>query len=155
MSDSVSTFVARVLIEQIKKYKDIDVVQNNIAGRRPNYPYFAIDVPDPFIQVDFDPVSDHFNLKVQIKAVTDDQKQYYSLLSYIQRLFFMQQPTYELKKQGIGVINIEANPSTASYIENMTIYDGGYDLTLDVRHHEEDFTQGGILKDARLNYKEE
>lgn len=151
---SVADMVADSLIGQIHKYKkDLTVVQSNVMKKQPSYPYIAIDVIDPNIQIEFSPIADHFNLRVQLKVVTNDKRQYHELLEFTKRLFFLQQPTADLARQGIGVINIEDNPPTVNFVDNFYIFDGGFDLILNIYHHEDDFTQSGELQDSNLNFE--
>ncbi|UQS85782.1 hypothetical protein MOO46_07565 (plasmid) [Apilactobacillus apisilvae] len=152
--ESVANTVGRAIKEQLGKYKDIVVGQANVVRDKPKYPYITYNVTDPNLQIDFDPTADHFNLKIQVKAVTNDQRQYYNLLEYIRRLLFLQQPTADLARQGIGVLSYEELPATPSFVDNFIIFDGGYSFTLNAYHHEDDFTQPKYLNNANIQWRE-
>lgn len=155
MSNNIYETVTREIIKQIKKYKDIEVINQNVIDEIPAYPYITFYIYDDFEQTGFNPLYKNFNMRIQIKAISDNELEEKSLVSWLRRLFYLQQPTANLKAKGIGVMNLELLQSTADYVENFKIFDGGIDLTLNVNDEQSDFTQPGVLDDVQLNFKEE
>lgn len=153
MEKSVSTLISEAFIAEINKYKDIDVVQQNSAGKRPNFPYITIDVSDSFIQNTFSPLSDHFNSRIQVKAVSDDRNECGALSDFIRTKFFDQQPTADLAEKGIGVINMEPNPATSTNLDTYFVYEDSWSFMLNIFNHHEDDTQGKDLSDANLKFR--
>lgn len=148
---SLAFDVSDLLIREIQKYKDIVVTQANVIGDTPSYPYITVDVLDPYIPVTSVFNANIFNMRVQIKVVSNDKTEYSALLEFVRRLFEYKQPTSDLLANNVGVISIESNPSMENYIENEIIYDGGFDLVLNIEHKYEDFTQQSNVNKFNLD----
>lgn len=149
--------VMDALIRQIHQYlPKIPVIQNNVIAKKPPYPYITIDVVEPYIQTEYRLDSANFNMRTQIKIVADDKRVYFDLLERTRFLFTQNQVNVDLYNNEIGVLDIQNNPSTADYLDNLIVYDGGFDLLLNVYHKIEDMSQGNKpIDNININFKGE
>ncbi|TPR23137.1 hypothetical protein DY120_07470 [Apilactobacillus micheneri] len=150
-----------VLKEQLDKYaikngfKGLTSMQSDQISEKAPYPIIAIDVIDPFIQIGYTPDYPNFNMRIQLKAESDDLVEFHNLLEYLRRLFFLQLPSQEMTSKHVYPQSEDVLAITKDYEENITVYTGGIDLLVTVVDDQPDYTEDGQMDTVTTNFRKD
>ncbi|MDP0461977.1 hypothetical protein Q7313_00100, partial [Shouchella rhizosphaerae] len=80
----------------------VTVRPDSVKHFTPDYPYVTYKIYDDYDRVLFNTVNEEiFDIHVQFKAVSNDEGEAKTLGHELRKLFFLQQPAYELFQQHI------------------------------------------------------
>ena len=86
-----------------------------------------------------------FDLHVQFKAISNDEMEAKGLGHELRKLFFLQQPEYDLLQKGIVAKGCDAIPPVDQYLDVDWQFTAGADYTFEVQDNFTDQTQTGNI----------
>ena len=145
-NDFYHTFSA-VLVAEVEKYlPKVPVRPQSVNNPSPAYPYITYKIYDDYNRVLFSDVENEtFDLHVQFKAISNDEMEAKSLGHQLRKLFFLQQPEYDLLQKGIVAKGCDAIPPVDQYLDVDWQFTAGADYTFEVQDNFTDQTQTGRI----------
>lgn len=145
-NDFYQTF-SKALVAEIKQYfPHVNVRQQSVNNASPAYPYITYKIYDDYDRVLFNDVENEtFDLHVQFKAISNDEMEAKSLGHQLRKLFFLQQPEYDLLQKGIVAKGCDAIPPVDQYLDVDWQFTAGADYTFEVQDNFTDQTQTGNI----------
>ncbi|OCB80957.1 hypothetical protein A8O18_04045 [Lentilactobacillus parabuchneri] len=145
-NDFYQTF-SKALVAEIKQYfPHVNVRQQSVNNASPAYPYITYKIYDDYDRVLFNDVENEtFDLHVQFKAISNDEMEAKSLGHQLRKLFFLQQPEYDLLQKGIVAKGCDAIPPVDQYLDVDWQFTAGADYTFEVQDNFTDQTQIGNI----------
>ena len=147
MSDDFYQTFSKALVAEIKQYfPHVNVRQQSVNNASPTYPYIVYKIYDDYDRVLFNDVENEtFDLHVQFKAISNDEMEAKSLGHQLRKLFFLQQPEYDLLQKGIVAKGCDAIPPVDQYLDVDWQFTAGADYTFEVQDNFTDQTQTGNI----------
>lgn len=149
--------VSAALVKQIKTYMpQVTVRPESVKHFTPDYPYVTYKIYDDYDRVLFNTVNEEvFDIHVQFKAVSNDEGKAKTLGHELRKLFFLQQPAYELFQQHIVAKDCNMIPSTDTFLDVDWQFMSGADYTFGIQDNFTDETQTGSIAsvDPQINTK--
>ncbi|MDM7515534.1 hypothetical protein QUF07_02290 [Lentilactobacillus sp. TOM.63] len=147
MSNDFYHAFSAALVAEIKQYfPDIPVRPQSVNNVQPAYPYITYKIYDDYDRVLFSDVENEtFDLHVQFKAISSDEMEAKSLGHQLRKLFFLQQPEYDLLQKGIVAKDCDAIPPVDQYLDVDWQFTAGADYTFEVQDNFTDQTQTGNI----------
>ncbi|VDG32881.1 hypothetical protein [Lactobacillus brevis] [Lactiplantibacillus mudanjiangensis] len=144
--------VILAILNQIRKYKDIQIVQEKMAASQTKRPFFSYAIYDDAQELTSLPY-DHapFLMGVQFKAHADDDFEAKDLAKWVRDIIQSKQPSYELALQGISVVKANAMPPLNEDWTTEIEYMAGADFQLLVNSDYVDQTQPGQITGVDLD----
>lgn len=140
------TFSAALVAEIEKYFPDVPVRPQSINNASPAYSYITYKIYDDYDRVLFNDVENEtFDLHVQFKAISNDEMEAKSLGHQLRKLFFLQQPEYDLLQKGIVAKGCDAIPPVDQYLDVDWQFTAGADYTFEVQDNFTDQTQTGNI----------
>ncbi|MCT2883682.1 phage neck terminator protein [Lentilactobacillus parabuchneri] len=145
-NDFYQTF-SKALVAEIKQYfPHLNVRQQSVNNASPAYPYITYKIYDDYERVLFNDVENEtFDLHVQFKAISNDEMEAKGLGHELRKLFFLQQPAYDLLQQSIVAKSCDAIPPVDQYLDVDWQFTAGADYTFEVQDNFTDQTQTGNI----------
>ena len=145
-NDFYQTF-SKALVAEIKQYfPNVPVRPQSVNNASPAYPYITYKIYDDYDRVLFNDVENEtFDLHVQFKAISNDEMEAKGLGHELRKLFFLQQPEYDLLQKGIVAKGCDAIPPVDQYLDVDWQFTAGADYTFEVQDNFTDQTQTGNI----------
>lgn len=147
MSNDFYQPFSAALVAEIKQYfPGVTVRLQSVNSASPAYPYITYKIYDDYDRVLFNDVENEtFDLHVQFKAISNDEMEAKSLGHQLRKLFFLQQPEYDLLQKGIVAKGCDAIPPVDQYLDVDWQFTAGADYTFEVQDNFTDQTQIGNI----------
>ena len=145
-NDFYHTFSAALVAEIEKYFPDVPVRPQSINNKAPAPPYIVYKIYDDYDRVLLNDVENEtFDLHVQFKAISNDENEVKGLGHELRKLFFLQQPAYDLLQQSIVAKSCDAIPPVDQYLDVDWQFTAGADYTFEVQDNFTDQTQTGNI----------
>lgn len=147
MSNDFYHAFSAALVAEIKQYfLNVPVRPQSVNNASPAYPYITYKIYDDYDRVLFNDVENEtFDLHVQFKAISNDENEAKGLGHELRKLFFLQQPEYDLLQKGIVAKGCDAIPPVDQYLDVDWQFTAGADYTFEVQDNFTDQTQTGNI----------
>ena len=123
MSNDFYHAFSAALVAEIKQYfPGVPIRPQSVNNASPAYPYITYKIYDDYGRVLLSDVENEtFDLHVQFKAISNDEMEAKSLAHQLRKLFFLQQPEYDLFQKSIVAKGCDAIPPVDQYLEVRSI----------------------------------
>lgn len=146
--------IEAAIIAQIKKYKPgITVSDAGVMGETPDYPFITYSLYEDDEQASFnDPENESFYVRLQLKAISDNQNEAKTLGHWLRKLLILQQPKVDLLAQAIVVDSVTTLASSETYLDVDWQFSSGADYRLMVQDNYVDETQTGTISTVNPDF---
>ncbi|GHP12973.1 hypothetical protein YK48G_03980 [Lentilactobacillus fungorum] len=146
--------ISAALVKQIKQYfPGVPVRPQSIKKSPPAPPYITYKIYDDYDRVLFNDVENEtFDVHIQFKAISNSESEAKTLGQELRKLFFLQQPAYELYQQHIIAQSCDAIPPVDQYLDVDWQFTAGADYAFEVQDNFTDQTQTGTISTIKPQF---